>query len=144
MNQPRQFIESLKKNSPSIFILFMLSLPFASAGSLGTGQGFVLFGLLISILICSLFFFGIAIVTTNSPMKFFFIVLGAVCIIFNIGISINIIQAYFPNFTGLSSIFNNFYYLIITLISAGIIAGTIGAFIWAIASFKNKRYGMEE
>lgn len=110
-----------------------------SAESLGTGQGFVLLGTIISIIVCCLFFFVVAIISSNTPLKIFFTGLGAVCLLFNIGFGIIIIQSYFPTTGSINNIFNNFFFLMATLFGGAMILTGIGFFAWAILSFKKKR-----
>jgi hypothetical protein len=124
-------------SSALIFILLMI--PSVSAESLGTGQGFVIFGIVFSIIITALFFTGLAIVSSNTPMKVFFLAMALIIFLFNIGVMVIIVQEYFSTSEGLSTITNNFFYLIATLFTVILLIGVLGALAYAIKSFKFKK-----
>lgn len=123
----------------ALIILLFIMIPSISADSLGTGQGFIIFGIVFSIIITALFFTGLAIISSNTPMKVFFLAMALIIFLFNIGVMVIVVQEYFSTSEGLSTITNNFFYLIVTLFTVILIIGVLGALAYAIKSFKFKK-----
>lgn len=95
--------------------------------------------IIVVLIVVSVFFLILGLKLEFPGAKVFFIFMAGVCLLFAVGLCINLAQSYFPFFTNLSAIMNAFWILIIILTAGGLIIGVIAVLLYAFESFQFKR-----
>lgn len=126
-------------NSHSGCELFLHEITPSGSTGLNEGQGSSLIGILIILLVTTIFFLILGILTKSVPFKMFFVSLSILLMIGTIGFGVTIMQNFFGTFSSLVSGFGTFYTILIILLSGGAVGLLIYLIMVAFRVYKIKR-----
>ncbi len=127
-----------KTNMFLITIAFLLILT-PQVSALTSGEATLIFGAIFSMIATVIFFLVLSIMTSNVPVKIFFISLSMIVLVFSVGTGVSVITEFFSDFTSLISSFGAFYRLLTILLTAGSFALIIWLVVVALRSFWSYR-----
>ena len=119
--------------------LFVHEITPSGSTGLAEGQGSTLVGILVILLVATIFFLILGILTKSVAFKMFFVSLSILLMIGTIGFGVTIMQNFFGTFSSLVSGFGTFYTILIILLSGGAIGLLIYLIMVAFRVYNIKR-----
>lgn len=107
------------------------------------GQGLVLIGTILIMIVLALVMIFLGIRSTNGGVKLAFISFSILLLVFNIGFTVNVVNAFFGTSDGITSNFSTIYRLFVILLSAGVTALVVYLIVIALKFFNIKRGVMD-
>jgi|TARA_Y100000310_G_scaffold30617_1_gene29070 hypothetical protein len=108
-----------------------------------SGKGFVLTGIMIILIVATIFFLVFGILSKNAPFKVFFVSLSVILLVGTLGFGVTIMQQLMGTFTNLVSGYGTFYKLLIILLSGGALGIIIYLIVVAFKSIESHRRAIE-
>lgn len=119
--------------------VFLHEITPSGAPGLAEGQGSTLVGILVILLVTTIFFLILGILTKSIPFKMFFVAFSILLMIGTMGFGVTIMQNFFGSFSSLVSGFGTFYTILIILLSGGAVGLLIYLIMVAFRVYKIKR-----
>ncbi len=122
-----------------IVSLMMGILLISSVSALTSGESMIVFSVIFSMIVITIFFLIISIMSPNTPIKIFFLSLAALIMVVTVGLGVTIIQEFFGDFSSLLISYGAFYRVMTLLLIGGSLALIVWLVVVSLKSFNAYR-----
>lgn len=133
----------MNRNSTPLSKLFLLMIMgvflISNVSALTTGESMIIFSIIFSMMMITIFFLIVSIMSPNTPIKVFFLSLSAIIMVVTVGLGITIIQEFFGDFSSLLVSYGAFYKVMTVLLIGGSLALIVWLVVVSLKSFNAYR-----